>query len=51
MAQTAAHLTNHVCPRLPVLQRVLSVLKRLRCFMQLDEAALDMDLPGRARLQ
>jgi hypothetical protein len=33
MVQTAAHLTDHVFPRLPVHQWVLSVQKRLlgRC--------------------
>jgi hypothetical protein len=33
MAETAAHLTDHVFPRLPVRQWVLSVPKRLRYFM------------------
>ena len=40
MVEAAAHLTDHVFPRLPVRQWVLSVLKRLRYFMQRDGAAL-----------
>lgn len=44
MAETAAHLTdhvtNHVFPRLPVRQWVLSVPKRLRYFMQRDGPVL-----------
>jgi Putative transposase/Transposase zinc-binding domain len=44
MAETAAHLTDHVFPRLPVRQWVLSVPKRLRYFMQRDEAVLNMVL-------
>ena len=32
MVETAAHLTDHVFPRLPVRQWVLSVPKRLRYF-------------------
>ena len=44
MAETAAHLTDHVFPRLPVRQWVLSVPKRLRYFMQHDAAALNMVL-------
>jgi hypothetical protein len=38
MAETAAHLTDHVFPRLPVRQWVLSVPKRLRYFLQRDTA-------------
>ena len=38
MAETAAHLTDHVFPRLPVRQRVLSVPKRLRYYLQRDTA-------------
>ena len=38
MAETAAHLTDHVFPRLPVRQWVLSVPKRLRYFLQRDAA-------------
>ena len=34
------HLTDHVVPRLPVRQWVLSVPKRLRYFMQRDGAVL-----------
>jgi hypothetical protein len=41
MAKTAAHLTDHVSPRLPVRQWVLSVPKRLRYFMQRDGAVLN----------
>ena len=44
MVETAAHLTDHVFPRLPVRQWVLSVPKRLRKFMQRDEAVLTMVL-------
>jgi hypothetical protein len=44
MVETAAHLTDHVFPRLPMRQRVLSVAKRLRYFMQRDGAALNMVL-------
>ena len=40
MVETAAHLTDHVFPRLPVRQWVLSVPKRLRYFMQRDAAVL-----------
>ncbi|MGV2480205.1 UNVERIFIED_CONTAM: transposase zinc-binding domain-containing protein, partial [Salmonella enterica subsp. enterica serovar Weltevreden] len=36
MVETAAHLNDHVFPRLPVRQWVLSVPKRLRYFMQRD---------------
>ena len=32
MEETAAHLTDHVYPRLPVRQWVLSVPKRLHCY-------------------
>jgi hypothetical protein len=42
--ETAAHLTDHVFPRLPVRQWVLSVPKRLRYFMQRDGAVLNMVL-------
>jgi len=38
MAETAAHLTDHVFPRPPVRQWVLSVPKRLRYFLQRDTA-------------
>jgi hypothetical protein len=38
MAETAAHLADHVFPRLPVRQWVLSVPKRLRYFLQRDAA-------------
>jgi len=44
MVETAAHLTVHVFPRLPVRQWVLSVPKRLRYFMQRDGAVLNMVL-------
>ena len=44
MAQTAAHLVEHVFPHLPVRQWVLSVPKRLRYFMQRDGAALNTAL-------
>ena len=38
MAETAAHLADHVFPRLSVRQWVLSVPKRLRYFLQRDTA-------------
>jgi hypothetical protein len=38
MVETAAHLADHVFPRLPVRQWVLSVPKRLRYFLQTDTA-------------
>ena len=44
MVETAAHLADHVFPRLPVRQWVLSVAKRLRYFMQRDGAVLNMVL-------
>jgi hypothetical protein len=44
MVETAAHLTDHVFPRLPARQWVLSVSKRLRYFMQRDGAAPNMVL-------
>ena len=44
MVQTAAHLTDHVFPRPPVRQWVLSVPKRLRYFMQRDGLVLNMVL-------
>ena len=36
MVETAAHLTDHVLPDVPVRQWVLSVPKRLRYFLQRD---------------
>ena len=44
MVETGAHLGDHVFPRLPVRQWVLSVPKRLRYFMQRDGAVLNMVL-------
>jgi len=47
MAEAAAHLTDHVFPRLPVRQWVLSVLsvpKRLRYYLQRDKGALNAAL-------
>jgi hypothetical protein len=44
MAETAAHLVDHVLPHLPVRQWVLSVPKRLRYFMQHDGVVLNMVL-------
>jgi hypothetical protein len=44
MAEAAAHLTDHVFPRLPVRQWVLSVPKRLRYYIQRDGAVLNMVL-------
>jgi hypothetical protein len=40
MAEVAAHLVDQVFPALPVRQWVLSVLKRLRYFLQRDPEAL-----------
>ena len=39
MVETAAHLVDHVFPRLPVRQWVLAVPKRLRYFLR-DDAEL-----------
>ena len=36
MVETAAHLSDHVLPPLPLRQRVLSVPKRLRYFLHRD---------------
>jgi len=44
MVETAAHLCDHVFPRLPVRQWVLSVPKRLRYYIQRDSATLNMVL-------
>ena len=44
MVETAAHLTEHVMPRLPVRQWVLSVPKRLRYFLQNDAAVQTLAL-------
>jgi hypothetical protein len=44
MVEMAAHLTDHVFPRMPVRQWVLSVPKRLRNFLQRDGAELNMVL-------
>ena len=41
MAETAAHLVDHVFPKLPVRQWVLSWPKRLRYFLQRELAAVD----------
>ena len=41
---TAAHLTDHVFPRLPVRHWVLSAPKRLRYFLQRDGVLLNMVL-------
>jgi hypothetical protein len=40
MAQTAAHLADHVIPPVPVRQWVISVPKRLRCFLADRPAAV-----------
>jgi hypothetical protein len=42
MEETIAHLTDHLLPRLLVLQWVLSVPKRLRYLMQRDGGLLNM---------
>jgi Transposase zinc-binding domain len=44
MAETAAHLADHVLPRLPVRQWVLSLPKRLRYHLQHDREALNSAL-------
>ena len=44
MLETAAHVTDHVFPRLPMRQWVLSGPKRLRYFMRRDGAVLNMVL-------
>jgi hypothetical protein len=38
MVQTAAHLVDHVIPRVPVRQWVLTVPKRVRYFLQQDQS-------------
>jgi hypothetical protein len=40
MAETAAHLVDHVFPPLPVRQRALSVPKRLRWYLEREPRAL-----------
>jgi hypothetical protein len=40
MAQTAAHLLDRVIPPVPVRQRVISVPKRLRCFLADRQSAV-----------
>ncbi len=44
MVETAAHLAEHVMPRLPVRQWVLSVPKRLRYYLQNDAAVQTLAL-------
>jgi DNA-directed RNA polymerase subunit RPC12/RpoP len=44
MVETAAHIADHVIPRLPVRQWVLSVPKRLRYFLQADPAVQNLAL-------
>ncbi len=44
MVETAAHLSGHVFPKLPVRQWVLSLPKRLRYFLQHDPKALNTAL-------
>jgi hypothetical protein len=44
MAETAAHLADHVLPRLPVRQWVLSLPRRLRYHLAHDPKALDSAL-------
>jgi hypothetical protein len=44
MVETAAHLVDHVIPRLPVRQWVLSVPKRLRYHLQADPAVQNLAL-------
>jgi hypothetical protein len=40
MAETAAHLVDHVIPPLPVRQWVLSVPKRLRWYLEREPRAI-----------
>jgi hypothetical protein len=40
MAETAAHLVDHVTPPLPVRQWVLSVPKRLRWYLEHEPRAI-----------
>jgi hypothetical protein len=47
MVQTAAHLADHVMPRLPVRQWVLSVPKRLRTFLSVKLEARGRYRTGR----
>ena len=42
--ETAAHVADHVLPRLPVCHWVLSVPKRLRYFIKRDGVLLNMVL-------
>jgi hypothetical protein len=44
MVETAAHLVDHILPRLPVRQWVLSLPKRLRYHLQRDHEALNSAL-------
>ena len=44
MVETAAHLADHVIPRLPVRQWVLSVPKRLRYYLQSDPSVQNLAL-------
>jgi hypothetical protein len=46
MAETAAHLVDHVFTPLPVRQWVLSVPKRLRYHLERDPAVLNAALHG-----
>lgn len=44
MVETAAHLSDHIFPKLPLRQWVLSLPKRLRYFLQHDPKALNTAL-------
>lgn len=44
MVETAAHMADHVLPRLPAHHWVLSVPKRLRYFIKREGALLNMVL-------
>jgi hypothetical protein len=50
MVETAAHLTDHAFPRLPVRQWVLSVPKRLRIFLRSIAQSLQAHCTGAAQL-
>jgi hypothetical protein len=45
MVETAAHLTDHVLPELPLRQWVLAVPKRLRYFLERDAGLQGAALP------
>ena len=50
MAETAAHLVDHVLPPLPVRQWVLSVPKRLRWYLEREPRAVSAVLHNLLRV-